>query len=327
MPTEVLTRLIIDANSFPTDLITFDHYAPRLTVVEFTHKAFFCPAFANVSTVGYTFTSSYAAAREDLGIIFTQFPQLRKLVFRGKTRRTSILTPSSFQAPPTLERLDLFDARDTQFLDSVDHAAVPWVEGHFFTGSKRRRLTPATLEVLSAEPAIRVHVHFDRKRLANLKLTTGAGRTRIYSGMDSEECVKLPLFSHVTSMAITGLENVWDEFPTITPYRARFSEMPELEELSIVVHDLRWPGIEVKCPRLAVFELVIRPDPDLPGTTIDAYSILRFYIPTMAADGPDVALRLPGLDMPENEAADLVPCFSDYFIGSSLVPSVLPNCI
>ncbi|KZV83427.1 hypothetical protein EXIGLDRAFT_777589 [Exidia glandulosa HHB12029] len=104
--------------------------------------------------------------------------------------------------------------------------------------------------------------------------------------MDSEECQNLPLFSHVTSMAITGLENLWDEFSTISPYRARFSEMPELEELSIVVHDLRWPGIEVKCPRLAVFELVIRPDPDLPGTTIDAYSILRFYMSTMVADGP-----------------------------------------
>ncbi|KZV77800.1 hypothetical protein EXIGLDRAFT_694705, partial [Exidia glandulosa HHB12029] len=250
------------------------------------------------------------------------FPQLRKLVFRGRTSRTSVPAASSFQAPPTLERLEFFDGVDTKFLDSVVHAAVPWVEVHFFKGSHRERMTRHTVQALSAQPAIRVHVHFEPNRRASLKLVDSGGRTRIYSVMFARECLQLPLFSQVTSMAITGLDNV---LPGNEP--GNFSEMPELEEISIVVQELAALGVGVPCPRLAVFELVISPEPNSILANVSSDDIQRFYDDTVVADPSAVLVRLPGLDLPPDVMADLVLYFADYDIGSSVVPSILPHCI
>ncbi|KZV78432.1 hypothetical protein EXIGLDRAFT_691226, partial [Exidia glandulosa HHB12029] len=162
-PAPNLTRFDIELITFPdrsANLRWFDGYAPVLTTVAFTRVAFFCQAFANVRTVLFKFSTSYNVRVEHLDVIFTEFRHLVELIFEGNMADESAFT-TSFQAPSTLETLKLVNRRDTNFLDLVQHSAVPLVIVDFAV-SYNQYFSTVALERLSAQPAITLHLHFDR---------------------------------------------------------------------------------------------------------------------------------------------------------------------
>ncbi|KZV77849.1 hypothetical protein EXIGLDRAFT_784696 [Exidia glandulosa HHB12029] len=234
---------------------------------------------------------------------------------------------TSWPAPSTLETLKLVHRRGTKFLDLVQHSAVPFVTVDFAL-SYNQYFSPVALQRMRAQPAIRLHLHFEENRggrgeaQAHVKLVDSNGRVRHYSHIAAKHCLTLPWFSRVRSLAISGLQDV------AAAYCRPFPPMPDLEELCLVVGSVGAAGgMQLSCPRLERFELVFEHANQPPiHAPVTAVEVTGFYHGKISKDASSIELRLPGLDVGETCLTQLAQDFAGVHVGLSLDPYVLPKC-